>query len=130
MTNQAMSSVKTIHTRSPELQDRQSYRRPGKTSGTPHVSRLVTFPLCRSLSGKQLENQMHHHGNTRVLRKRCIFGNHWACNCSLKTASAISLIQSNLALFPKHSYCCILTKRSYLVMRKASRPYETASRHG
>ena len=36
--NIAMSPVKTSHTRSPELQNRQSYRRPGETRATPRVS--------------------------------------------------------------------------------------------
>ena len=41
--NKAMSSVKTRHTGSPELQNRKSYRRPGKTSGT-HLHDLRGLP--------------------------------------------------------------------------------------
>ena len=67
---------------------------------------------------------------TRGLRKALYFGNHRAHHCSLKTASAFLFIQSNLALFPNDKFCRFLTKRSCLVMRKTSRPYEMVFRHG
>ena len=46
-----------------------------------HVNRLVTFPLYCCPRGKQLENQTHHHGNTRGLGKALYFGNHFARLC-------------------------------------------------
>ena len=85
--NKAMSPIETSRTRSPVLQNLQSYRRPGEMRPTPRVSTLATPPLYRSLHGKQLENQTHHHGNMSGLWKVLHFGNHWVRHRSLKIKS-------------------------------------------
>ena len=128
--NKAISPVKTSRTRSPVLQNRQSYRRLGETRATPRVSSFVTPPLFRSLRGKQLENQTHHHGQKRGLREMLHFGNHWVHRCLLKNVSATTLTQSNLDLFLSDQFGRILTMRSYPGMKKTSRPYEMDFRHG
>ena len=88
--------VKTSHTGSPELSNQESYRRPRKRSGTPHViRRIVTFPPCRIHRGKHLENQTHHHGNTLGLGKAQYFVNHWAYHSSRKTVSSNFFIRSS-----------------------------------
>ena len=116
------------HTGTPELLIRKSYRRPRKTSGTPHVNRLVTFPPWRRHDGKHLDNQTHHHG--KGLNKAQYFGNHWARHCSRKTVSVILFIRSSWAFFPNDYPCRTLTRKSYLVMRKTSCPYGMVFRHG
>ena len=99
--NIAMSPVKTSHTRSPELQNRQSYRRPGETRATPRVSSLVTHPLYRSLRGKQLENQTHRHGHTRYLRKALYFGEPLGAPLLAKNRVCNSIHPKQVGPFPK-----------------------------
>ena len=124
-----MSPVKTSHIGSPELQNRERYRRPSKTSGTPHVNRFVTFPPCRGHRGKHVENQTHHQGDTGA-QESAVFWEPWGAPLLPKNRVCIFFIQSNLALFPNDKFCRFLTKRSCLVMRKTSRPYEMVFRHG
>ena len=64
----------SFQTGPPYLQNPKEYRRLKRTSAPPHVSRLVTVPLCRNPRGKHLENPTHHPGNTQGLRKRSILG--------------------------------------------------------
>ena len=89
--------VKTSHTGSPELQNRKSYRRPRKTSGTPQVKRFVTFHLCRSHRGEQLENQTHHHGNTVETQESAVF---W-CAPLPKTRVRNFIHPKQFGIFPK-----------------------------
>ena len=50
-------------------------------------------------------------------------GNLWELSRRGKLARDILSIQGNLALFPKDESCLAPVKRSYLVVRKMSRPF-------
>ena len=95
-----MSPVKTSHIGSPERQNRERYRRPSKTSGTPHVNRLVTFPPCRSHRGKDVEKQTHHQGDTGA-QESAVFWEPWGAPLLPKNRVCILIHPKQFGPFPK-----------------------------
>ena len=107
------------------------YKRLRTTGGAPHVNHLVTVPPCRNRRGNLLENQTYQQisGSIQELEKAQYVGNRWAYHWSRKPVSAIVSIRNILVSFPS-DYLCRMTKRSYLVMRKTSRPVMTVLQLG
>ena len=57
-------------------------------------------------------------------------GDLWELSRPGKLALSTLFTRSNMARFPEGQFYRILTERSYLVMRKMSRPYEMILRPG
>ena len=125
-----MPPEKTSRARPLQSRRLKEYRRPKSTNVPLHANRIVAVVLCLSHRGKRLVRLTHHHGSTQVPKKTQYHGDLLELSHNRMLALAILSIQSNSALSPEDWPCRTPMKRSYLVMRKMSRPHGMVFRLG